>query len=371
MQQLCYNFIVKKVVLLVFLFFLFILAPKGIFAQSNPEYIEAKVVGIAEESIIIESDGFKHPYQKLRFIGESGSLKEKTFILENGQYNQSTIVKYKVGDRLVLTNTKGDSGNQLLITDYVRTSPLLLLAVIFVLVTVIIGGRRGGLSLIGMLLTFVAIFAFVLPQISSGQNPILVTSVAALVVIPLSFLLAHGFNIKTFCAMGSTFIVLIFTGLLSQFFIKYAHLTGYVSEEAAFLNTIKQGNFDASGLLFAGIIIALLGILEDITIAQSAIVVQLEKVNKKLSVIDLFRRAMDVGRDHIASMANTLILVYAGASLPLLLLFVNSSVPITQVFNSEIVAEEIVRTLTASIGLILAVPIATLLTVIVVKRKSF
>ncbi len=361
----------KKFILL-FLVVLFLITPVSSFAQSSPEYIEAKVIGISEESTIIESDGFKHPYQKLQFLGQSGSMKDKTFTLENGYYNQSTIVRYKVGDKLVLTKTKDPSGNnQILIADYVRTTPLLLLAVIFVLVTVVIGGKRGTFSLVGMVLTFGAIFVFVLPQISAGQNPIVITSVAALVVIPVTFLLAHGFNIKTFCAIGSTFIVLIFTGFLSQIFMNYTHLTGYVSEEAAFLNTIKQGSLDARGLLFAGIIVALLGILEDITISQSAIVVQLEKANKKLSITDLFRRAMDIGKDHIASMANTLILVYAGASLPLLLLFVNSSVPIAQVFNSEIVAEEIVRTLTASIGLIVAVPIATLLTVLVVKRKSF
>lgn len=337
------------------------------FAQEKTEYLEATVIGISEESIIIEPNGNSHPYQQLQMMGTSGSLKGKPFTIENGAQNQINVVKYDVGDKLILAKDEANGSPHITIQDYSRTTPLYVLLAIFVVLTVVIGGKRGAAALLGMALTFVAIFAFILPQISSGQNPVLVTAIAALVIIPITFILSHGPNLKSAAAIISTFVVLALTSILSQVFIELTHLTGFVSEEASFLNAIKEGTLDARGLLFAGIIIALLGVLEDISISQAAIVVQIRKANNKLSMLEVFKRAMDVGRDHIASMTNTLILVYAGASIPLLLLFLDNPMPFAQLINFEIISEEIVRTLTASIGLIIAVPITTLITVLMVR----
>jgi uncharacterized membrane protein len=167
-----------------------------------------------------------------------------------------------------------------------------------------------------------------------------------------------------------TFIALILTGALASFFVQQAHLSGFASEEAGYLDVMKKGSIDIKGLLFAGIIIGLLGVLQDITVSQAAVVYQLKKANAKMKFIDLFTHAMDVGRDHIASMTNTLILVYAGASLPLLLLFINNPLPFSQVVNSEMISQEIVTTLISSIGLIIAVPITTLLTAFIAGVKT-
>ena len=123
-------------------------------------------------------------------------------------------------------------------------------------------------------------------------------------------------------------------------------------------------------MVLAGIIVSVLGILDDITVSQAAVVYQLKKLSPTLGFKDLYLHAMDVGRDHIASVVNTLVLVYTGAALPLLLLFVNSSRPFGQVINHEVIAEEIIRTLVSSIGLILAVPITTLLTAYVASMKK-
>lgn len=358
----------KKIALILILICLFF--PTKAFAQEKTEYINAKVIGISEDSLIIESNGFKHPYQKLQVEAKSGSKKGKVFTIENGNFNQSDITKYSVGDSVVLTITGNPQGERIQITDYSRTTPLLFIAVVFVVLAIIIGGKRGARSLLGMGITFLIIFTFIIPQVTHGQNPILITAVAILIVIPLTFLLSHGINTKTVAAIISTYIVLGFIGVCSQFALNASHLTGYASEETSYLNFLKNGSLDMKGLLFSGIIIALLGVLQDITISQAAIVIQLQKANSKLSKLELFKRSMDVGRDHIASMTNTLILVYAGASLPLLLLFTSSNLPLGQIFNFEIVAEEIVRTLMASIGLILAVPITTALTVLISKKPS-
>jgi len=163
--------------------------------------------------------------------------------------------------------------------------------------------------------------------------------------------------------MASTFIALVITGILANVFVEVAKLTGYASEEAGFLQVAKQGMMNIRGLLLAGIIIGTLGVLDDITVSQAAIVQQLKEISSKISPKELFSRAMNIGRDHIASMINTLVLVYTGASLPLLLLFIDSSHSFSEVINYEIIAVEIIRTLVGSIGLIAAVPITTFLAV--------
>lgn len=164
-------------------------------------------------------------------------------------------------------------------------------------------------------------------------------------------------------------ISLIITGILAAVFIEAAKLTGFASEEAGFLQVVGEGTINIKGLLLAGIIIGVLGVLDDITISQSAIVFQLKEANRNFNSKDLYKRAMNIGKDHISSMVNTLVLVYTGASLPLLLLFVNNPYPFSQVINYEIIADEIVRTLVGSIGLVLAVPITTLIASTLAVRK--
>ena len=375
--KILYNRVMRKKLLsvcciLVFLYFGFV---KQEYAQQKPPQssirIEGVVVRVLENSQIIEDSGNKHSYQKLELLGTSGSFKGKTFQIENGKYDQSGIIDYKKGDKVVLNVTKDQSGkDDFTITDYVRRTPLLILFLIFVGLAALVGGKRGLTSIIGMVLTFGVLFVIVLPQVLKGFNPVAATVLASFVIIPVTFCLSHGINKKTLCAIAGTFISLFLTGLLAYVFVDASHLTGYASEEASYLNVGRNGAIDIHGLLLAGLIIGLLGILQDITISQAAVVCQLKNANDKLKFYSLFSRAMDVGRDHIASMSNTLILVYAGVSLPLLLLFLTNPLPFSAVINFEIIAEEVVRTLVSSIGLILAVPITTALTVLVVETTS-
>lgn len=338
--------------------------------ESSPQQIEGVITKILENSEIIEESGNKHPYQRLQLLGTSGQYKGKVLNIENGKYDQSGVVTYSVGDRVVVSVGKDDKNQAMFtVTDFVRRTPLLLLFLLFASLAILIGGKRGASSLIGMGVTFGILFLFVLPQVSSGTNPTLVVIVASCIIIPVTFFLSHGFNKKTICAISGTLIALLITGILAGVFVNATHLSGFASEEASYLNIIKHGSIDIRGLLLGGIILGLLGVLQDITVSQAAIVYQLKSANHSISLYELFKRAMDVGRDHIASMVNTLILVYAGASLPLLLLFINNPLPFASVINFEIIAEEVMRTLVASIGLILAVPITTALTALYVEAN--
>jgi len=173
-------------------------------------------------------------------------------------------------------------------------------------------------------------------------------------------------------AVLGTFISLLITSGLAFVFVEKAKLTGFASEEASFLQASLPGVIKMKGLLLAGIMVGILGVLDDVTVSQAAIVEELRAISPEIGRGKLFQKAMRVGRDHIASMINTLVLVYAGASLPLLLLFVDNSLTFKQVINYEIVADEVVRTLVASIGLMLAVPLTTFFAVYwgKVRRKE-
>lgn len=153
-------------------------------------------------------------------------------------------------------------------------------------------------------------------------------------------------------------------------FISLGRLTGLSSEEAGMLLVQRSGNFDMKGLLLCGIIIGALGVLDDITISQASIVNELIKGSEKPKGSVIYKQAMNVGRDHISSMVNTLVLAYAGASLPLLLIFVDNPHPFSEIINYEFLAEEIIRTLVGSIGLILAVPITTLIAVNWIRKNK-
>jgi uncharacterized membrane protein len=194
----------------------------------------------------------------------------------------------------------------------------------------------------------------------SGKDPLVSVILTSLILLPVIFYLSHGFNTKTTIAIIATLLCMILTGVLANIFIDLTNLQGYTSDESYLLKN-QIANFDMRNLLLAGMIISSLGILDDITVSQISIVFELHDLNPDLKLKQLYSKGMNVGKDHIASMINTLVLVYAGSSLPLLLLFINNPLPAAELFSFEMLATEIVKTLVGSIGLILAVPAATML----------
>lgn len=339
------------------------------FQPSKQETLEAVVDNIIEEKDIQPMNQQNWQlYQKLELLITKGSIKNKTIIVENGLLPMANVQKYNEGEKVMVSFSKDYKGNDTFyISDYMRRDSLIWLFIIFIALTIYIARWRGISSLIGMGLSFFVIFFYILPNILSGASPVQVAVIGSFIIVPLTFYFSHGFNKKTTVAVIGTIIALIITGLLANFFIQMAKLTGFASEEASFLQIAKQGAIDMKGLLLAGIIIGALGVLDDITISQSAIVFQLKEANSKLKFEDLYKRAMNIGQDHISSMVNTLILVYTGATLPLLLLFINNPHPFSEIINYELIADEIIRTLVGSIGLILSVPITTFIASIVAK----
>ena len=358
----------KLKLLLFFLVFSFFFLPIfGVYAQE--EILEGKAIKIIKEEVVTQG-GQQSLYQKLEILITKGSLKDKKIEVEVGNISIVGQPKYKPGDEVLISYSHDFEGDEVFfVTEFVRRKSLAWLLSIFVVLAVVAGRWRGASSLLGLGFSFLVIFKFILPNIYAGHDPVFIAIIGSFFIIPLTFYLSHGFNKKTTVAMVGTFIALVITGILANVFVEAAKLTGYASEEAGFLQVAKQGMMNIRGLLLAGIIIGTLGVLDDITISQAAIVQQLKETSAKISPRELFSRAMNVGRDHIASMINTLVLVYTGAALPLLLLFIDSSHPFSEVVNYEIIAEEIIRTLIGSIGLITAVPITTFLAVSFISKR--
>ena len=327
----------------------------------NQKTIPAQVKAVLGEEV---KDG--QLYQQLKLVTKEGQeiiLTTEALPLLSGQ-------KYRPGDWLLLETVAAEKDKpQWQIFDYYRRPFLLTLFLFFVILVILVARRRGLGSLLALIVSFGVIFFLLLPELINGANPILITLLTVIILIPPTFFLSHGFNLKTITALLGTLISLALTLVLASFSLHRSYLTGFVSEEVGFLQDLTQGRLNLTGLLLAGIILSLVGVLDDITISQAAIVFELRQANRQLSAKQLYWRAMRLGQDHIASMVNTLILVYTGSALPLLLLFFDSQRSLAQVVNSEIIAEEIVRSLVASIGLILAVPLTTFLAVLFAKRR--
>lgn len=292
---------------------------------------------------------------------EEGALKGKEYpvaLFDNRQIGSQNLQE---GDRVLISFMTSPQGEeQAVIVDHVRRAPLLILFLIFIATVLVIARKKGLLAIVAMVISFFIIGRFILPQILLGNDPVLISLMGALFIIPSLFYISHGFNTKTTIAVVSTFLTLIVTGVLAVVFVHFAKLTGFAAEEAIFIQAAGQ-NIDIQSLLLAGIIIGAMGVLDDITISQTSIVEKLIKANPKYTGRELFTEAMDIGRDHIASLVNTLVLVYAGAALPLFVLFYSSPFSYGEVVNMELVATEIVRTLVSSIGIVLAVPLTTLI----------
>lgn len=360
---------VKKTCL--WLLLLGLLSVKTVAAQGNNGVnFEAKIEKIIEEKQI-EVEGQNQLYQKIDLTITNGKEKDSKIIIENGNQPLANIIQYKQGDRVIVTKEQDLTGKDIYsITDFVRRDSLMLLLIIFVVLTLAVAKGKGLMSILSMVFTFWIVFAYVLPQLSDGKSPILVAIMASIIIIPISFYMAHGFSQKTTVAIVSSIVALGATGILSLMFISLGKLTGLSSEEAGMFLVERSGNFNMKGLLLCGIIIGALGVLDDITISQASVVNELIKGTEKPKGNLIYKQAMNVGRDHISSMVNTLVLAYAGASLPLLLVFIDNPHSFSEIINYEFLAEEIIRTLVGSIGLILAVPITTLIAVNWIRKEK-
>jgi uncharacterized membrane protein len=277
---------------------------------------------------------------------------------------------FAVGDRVVLNYSGGDPNDpgSYQVVDFQRSQPLIWLAAAFAAAVLVLGRFRGLAALVALGLSFAVLLFFVLPAILAGRDPLAVAVVGSGLIMFAVLYLTHGFSARTSVAVLGTLVSLALIGGLGAVFAAAAALTGLDDQTANLIASLGTG-VDARGLLLAGVVIGALGVLDDVTVTQTSAVWELRRANPALGPAALFGAAMRIGRDHVASAVNTLVLAYAGAALPLMLLFSLSGRAISDVLTTQEVATEIIRTLVGSIGLVASVPITTALAAAVASRE--
>jgi uncharacterized membrane protein len=330
----------------------------------------ATVLSVDEVSCSgLDTDVCREVEIRLESGADEGAVKQ--LLLDNGSIDPDVSEgdELRVVRNVVPPGADPVPGREYSISDFDRHGSMLLLVLVFAGLVVLFGRLRGALSLIGLGLSLAVVLVFMVPAILDGESALAVAVVGSVAVMIATILLAHGAGPKSLAAIVGTAASLVVTVGLAVLFTDLTHLTGLATEEATFLQ-VNDAGVSLEGLLLAGMIVATLGVLDDVTVSQSSTVLALRAANPSQGFRELFGRAMDVGRDHLSATVNTLVLAYVGSSLPLLLIFSSGQIGLLDAVNLEIVAKEVVATLVGSIGLIAAVPITTALAALLAGRMS-
>ncbi|MGB0756880.1 MAG: YibE/F family protein [Patescibacteria group bacterium] len=363
--------------LLVILTLLFIL-PYSSLAQSDTvqeeTYYRAEILEIISEKEIIEDNATNVIQQDLRVRILTGDRTNQEILVQG--ISDITLLNqrpYKTGENVILLATSIGDRETYVITDAVRTGPLIFLAILFIAVVIVVGRKRGIRALIVLTATMLLIVFFIVPQIISGASPVMISCIAGAIILALAIYGTEGISPAAHISFTSILGSLVILTLLSVLFTNAARLTGLASEDVIFLIGFQDLAINVQGLLLAGIIIGSLGVLDDTVVSQVSVVRELASTDPKLTQKSLFKKALRVGIDHITAIINTLFLAYAGVSLPLLIIFSLNQPPFIDaftIFNNEIIATEIVRTLVGSIALVLSVPLATFIAAYYFSRHT-
>lgn len=308
--------------------------------------------------------------QKVKILITTGEYKGREVIVENYlQGSPVSDVRAKEGQRLLMAIDKSDSENiQFFISSYERDVYLYGLIIIFILLILIIGKIQGLKSIATLSITMAIIFMYTVPTILEGTNPVFASVISCVIITMVTMITLSGFNKKAIAAIIGTAAGIIIAGLISYIISKVAHLSGFDTTEATMLLYIPQGiAFDFNELLFAGIIIGTMGATMDISMSVASSMNEIVIHNPTISIKDLMSSGLNVGRDVMGTMTNTLILAYTGSSMSILLVFFAYKTSIMEIMNLDVIATEIVRSISGSIGLILSVP-CTALTVSALEK---
>lgn len=344
----------------------------GMEDHTRDEFYTATVVSILGTQRDDDPD-FPRLVQTVRLQLNDADSREE-FTLENGVPDRREDMLLKEGETVVVEKlVKSDGSTEYLLKEKYRLRNVILLIGVFVLISVILGGLTGIMSIAGLFVSIGILVFFVIPRIIAGADPLLSCFIGSVLIACTSLFLAHGFSLRTRIALLSTLLTLCASTGIAIAFVRIGKLFGMGSEESLYLQMGQLQNVDLRGLLLGGIIIGCLGVLDDITTAQTAAIDEIRKANPSLGKKELLAAGFSVGKEHIASLINTLALAYVGTSLPLLLLLCsqsNQSFPAWVTLNAEFLGEEIVRTLVGSITLLFAVPISTWIAVTLLHGKK-
>lgn len=325
--------------------------------QELKETVRAEVVSIvAETEREVMGTGATTTVQTVRARILEG-VRENTVVEFENDY-----ILVEAGDRIFLNRLVTIEGDEYyVLKDVDRRIYLLLLASLFVGLLVWFAGKQGVRALLSLVVSIAAILFLLVPALLAGYNPALTSLGIAGIILALALFGTHGIDARSIAAFGGTFGAVFLTCGIAAIFVHTMRLTGFGSDASIYLNFSTNGTLDFGGLLLGSIIIGVLGVLDDVSITQASVVQELKAANRDFGFRELYTRAIRVGHDHIGSLVNTLALAYVGVSLPLVLLYARADAAWSLTLNQEVVAAELVRIIVGSIGLILAVPLTTLI----------
>lgn len=343
--------------------------------QVQPDIIvKGKVLEvISEEQVPDPLSGESTTNQLLKVRITSGAYKGKIIKAQNMQTSNPVYnIKVKSGNSVLVVLEVGVNGsiNNAFIADHLREPKIYLLTIIFIILLLAIGWRQGAKSLTALFLTMVLIWGLLLPGLLKGYNPILLTVLIAAVATSITLVVIGGWSQKSLAAICGTVGGVTVAGLLALIVGKAAHLTGFGCEEAGMLLYIPNIKLDIQGLLYASIIIGTLGAAMDVSISIASSIYEVKRVNDQLNVSQLITAGMNVGRDIMGTMTNTLILAYTGSSVQLILIFMAYKESLLKILNLDLVASEIVRALAGSIGMVMVVPITAVIAGLLMGNKN-
>lgn len=361
--------------IVVAILFIFLLKPVTLpnvtMSTFGSETTRARVTEIIEEGEI-DLGGVIQRYQIARVEPIDGKYQGLIMEMDYGRRQVlSHAVYLEPGDEILVTiGSRPDGVLTVYFVDFVRATPLLWLAALFAVSILLISRWKGFRSLLSMAFSLFVIIGYIIPHILAGDDPLRVSIVGSIILLGITLYLTYGWNLKTHAAVISMVLVLLITGGLAALFVVFTKLTGSGDENALFLLQMLNAQINLRGLLLGGMIIGALGVLDDLVTTQASAVFELHHSNPSLGFQGLFKSAMRIGQDHVAATVNTLVLAYAGASLPMLLMFTLGQGNLGYLVNFEFVAEEVVRTLVGSLGLISAVPLTTAIAILFALRAD-
>lgn len=337
------------------------------------EFYNGVITEIIEEDLNKDPilDGVEIGYQKVIAKVTEGQYKDNTYEIKN---NISRLYNYKVeeGTKVVLILYKQNNGNMIWdVYEYDRSSMIYVLAGIFIIVVIIIGGVKGIKSLVSLMFTLVTVIFLMLPLMFRGVEPMLAAVVSATLSIIVTLSLVSGINKKTVTAIIGTISGVVISGIIAYIFGELTHSSGMTMNDTESLIYIAEGtNLKVKGIMFAGILIASLGAVMDVAMSISSSLFEIYEVNKNIKQIDLFKSSMNIGKDIIGTMTNTLILAFAGGSITTLILIFAANMPYNKFINLEVLAIEIIQGLAGSIGIVLSVPITAAVGSYLCRKKE-
>lgn len=371
----------KKVFVIIFSVLLIVFTTVHAFGKQQESWEDSQLF----RAVVIDAKTQEKP-----LVGNDDNNIKKKFIVQiltakilNGPYEGKLIklsnmitnhldynFMLKPSDEVIVSIKDGDFENAYIV-EFARDKKLIYLALLFILLMIFIGGRKGIKSLFSLVITISLIFYILLPYIFKGYDPIMITVIVAVGVTIITLIIIGGITIKTFSAFIGTTGGVVVAGILALLVGDMARLTGFDEGEMRLLLQVsEQINFDYRGILFAGMIIGALGAVMDVGVSIASAVEEIKKANPYLGTIRLIQVGMNVGRDIMGTMSNTLILAYTGGAIPLMIVFMTCDTPWLRIINLETIAVEIVRALAGSIGIIVAIPITSIAAGILFSLKT-